>query len=220
MNPTPTLFDHYKARRAAGLAPAPALSLARQSLANGRAPWPGRRAPTLTHGDCVRFRDASGARQTAVVAIVPDSDMGAPWEEHDGHGPVSDWTTRAKRPGELVLNRDHGARRYYDFAEAVKIARRDGWNDFPAPEGETAGQRAARAARADFERLRGWCNDQWEWVGVCLFLLPRDGVERSPSHIADAAPFGVLAHAALWGIESDSPDYLATVAHELTSELR
>lgn len=39
-----------------------------------------------------------------------DSDMGAPWEEHYGHGPVSDWTIRDKRPGELVLSVDSRGR--------------------------------------------------------------------------------------------------------------
>ena len=38
--------------------------------------------------------------------------MGAPWEEHDGHGPVSEWTRRAKRPGEIVLVKDGDAARF------------------------------------------------------------------------------------------------------------
>lgn len=65
--------------------------------------------------------------------IEPDSDMGAPWEEHDGHGPVTDWESRAKEPGELVLNESRGRRRFYDFAEACRMARRDGWGFLPSP---------------------------------------------------------------------------------------
>lgn len=61
------------------------------------------------------------------ATVVRDDDMGAPWENEDGHGPVSRWTSRPKRPGERVLNVDRGSYRYYDFAEAVKIAKRDGW---------------------------------------------------------------------------------------------
>ena len=68
---------------------------------------------------------------TITATIKHDSDTGAPWSEHDGHGPVSDWTTRDKRPGELVLCSDRNSRRYYDFAEACRIARRDGWGWMP-----------------------------------------------------------------------------------------
>lgn len=48
-----------------------------------------------------------------------DYDCEAPWEHEDGHGPVSDWTTRDKAPGELVLNSDRRSYRYYDYAEAI-----------------------------------------------------------------------------------------------------
>jgi hypothetical protein len=40
---------------------------------------------------------------------------------------VSDWERRDKRPGEWVLNTDHGSKRFYDAQEANKIAKRDGW---------------------------------------------------------------------------------------------
>lgn len=63
----------------------------------------------------------------ATVTLEHDHDHGAPWDEEDGHGPVSDWTSRSKRPGELVLNEDHGSTRYYDYQEACRIARRDEW---------------------------------------------------------------------------------------------
>ena len=69
--------------------------------------------------------------RTFNVTIEPDSSHGAPWEEEDGHGPVSEWTRRDKRPGERVLCEDRGSRRYYDFAEACRIARRDGWGWLP-----------------------------------------------------------------------------------------
>lgn len=70
----------------------------------------------------------------------------------DGHGPVTAWTTRSKHPGELVINKDRGRARYYDFAEACRIARRDGWDAEPYNAGtETKRQQAAKAARV---RLR------------------------------------------------------------------
>ena len=55
-----------------------------------------------------------------------DCDIGAPWGKHDGHGPVTEWTTRPKGPGERVLAEDRGSYRYYDYAEACRIAKRDG----------------------------------------------------------------------------------------------
>lgn len=66
------------------------------------------------------------------MRIERDEDHGAPWDEEDGHGPVSGWERRDKRPGEMILSEDHGARRFYDFAEACRIARRDGWGFLPA----------------------------------------------------------------------------------------
>lgn len=69
---------------------------------------------------------------TITATIHNDDDTGAPWDEHDGHGPVSGMTTRDKRPGELVLCSDVG-RRFYDFAAACQIARRDGWGFMPYP---------------------------------------------------------------------------------------
>jgi hypothetical protein len=32
------------------------------------------------------------------VTVERDEDMGEPWKEHDGHGVVSNWTTRSKSP--------------------------------------------------------------------------------------------------------------------------
>lgn len=66
-----------------------------------------------------------------VVTIEHDSDTGAPWKENDGHGGVSEWTTRDKLPGELVLTEDRRSKRFYDFAGACEIARRDGWGFMP-----------------------------------------------------------------------------------------
>ena len=76
--------------------------------------------------------------------VVPDEDMGPPWKEHDGHGPVSEWRSgSSKRPGERILCEDRGHCRFYDFAEAVKIARKDKWDAPPYGTG-TPGERAVR----------------------------------------------------------------------------
>lgn len=142
---------------------------------------------------------------TLTARMVQDHDMGAPWDNEDGHGPVSDWTNRAKLPGERVLNEDRfGRRRYYDVAEAIQIAKRDGWDAEPIGQG-AKGQRAARAVEADFRRLRGWCEGEWCYVGVVL------SVSRNGIILDDRA-------ASLWGIESDCRDYLLDVANELADE--
>lgn len=140
------------------------------------------------------------------VNFETDLDGGLPWNEEDGHGPVSDWTTRAKSPGEIVLAVDRPHRRYYNFAEAVKIARRDKWDAPPYGTG-TAGEQAVRAVRADFERLRDFCNDYWTYVGVIVTLLDDYG---DPMEGASAS---------LWRLESDASEYLTETANELAADI-
>lgn len=145
---------------------------------------------------------------TIIARIERDDSSDAPWDREDGHGPVSKWTTRDKQPGERVLHSDRGSHRYYDFAEAVKIAKRDGWDCAPYGQG-TPGERAARAAERDFENLKAWCNDEWHYVGIVL-SVECDGITLD-------------YHAAsLWGIECNYPGsdnlYLTEVANELLDE--
>ena len=62
--------------------------------------------------------------------ITEHDDMGPPWEEHDGHGIVSEWRHRegeGRRTGELVLSRDRHSTQYYDFRETMALAKKDGW---------------------------------------------------------------------------------------------
>lgn len=146
---------------------------------------------------------------TFTARIERDDDMGAPWKEHDGHGPVSDWRPMGshghapKRPGEFVLCSERGGcSRFYDFAEACKIARRDGWGS-PNDEGMSPRQKAAKAAAADFRRLAEWCADEWFWVGVVV-EVSHDGRKRGG--------------ASIWGVESDAGDYFADLAADLAAE--
>lgn len=154
------------------------------------------------------------------VAFPHDDAMGAPWEEHEGHGPVSDWRRAGysghvpKAPGERPLCSDRGSARFYDFAEAVRIAKRDGWMSNadvlalsdPNRQKLTRSQLAARAAEEDFQRLKAWCDDKWSWTGVVVTLLDDDGDATDET-------------ASLWGIESDAGDYLEEVARELADEI-
>jgi hypothetical protein len=124
---------------------------------------------------------------TITVKWYYDIDGGEPWDNSDGHGPVSEWTRREKLPSERVLSSDHGSCRYYDFQEAVRIAKRDGWDAKPFNTG-TKGEQAARAVEADFQHLKAWCNDEWHYAGYTVEI---DGYDYDES---------------LWGIESDSMD--------------
>lgn len=218
-----TVKEHYKAlRTATGMTARNALERARIQARCGR-PL-ANNAPDRfdMNGSIVRTRDASGKRMTLVVAVCDDHDHGTPWENEDGHGPVSEWTSRAKRAGELVLaeGRRDGTKRYYDFAAACREARRDGWGSEPFNiEGETPRQKAARAVMADYNRLRDWCRDEWRYIGVALFLLD-DGTKCDPEAIANAEPFGERQSVALWGIESDAGEYYREVVEQLTQQAR
>ena len=139
-----------------------------------------------------------------VAELHHDSDMGAPWDEHDGHGDVSEWTTRDKRPGEMVIASDGRRNRFYDFAGAVKRARAESW-DAPPYRAGTRGQRAARAALADFKRLKEWCDDEWSWCGV---------VVRSAGACECCGE-----SRSLWGLESDCAADHKDAAEELAREL-
>lgn len=111
------------------------------------------------------------------VEFTDDTGAGAPWENSDGHGVVSDRTTRPKRAGELLLNQDHNSKRYYDFAESCRLALREGWNE------ATTREQAAEAARADYEFLRAWCNDEWRYVIIDVTLLDEEG---EPTEVQDS----------------------------------
>ena len=140
------------------------------------------------------------------VEFVDDNDSGAPWENADGHGPVTAWERRDKRPGELVLNSDRGAKRFYDFAGACRIALREGWDAAPYNEGdETKRQQAAKAARADYEYLREWCNDEWRYVGVIVTLLDEEG---DKTEISDS----------IWCVETRG-DYHHEIARQIADDL-
>lgn len=140
------------------------------------------------------------------VTVEYDNTVRVPWLEEDGHGPVSGWVCRSKRPGERVLGSTGTSHLYYDFAAAIRIARTDGWDAPPFGEG-TRRQRAARAVEADFRRLKDWYEDRWHYVGVVV-------TERCPCCNKFTGP-----SSSLWGIESDAGEYLDEVANILIDEI-
>ncbi len=147
------------------------------------------------------------------VEFIPDDDSTPPQDRADGHGPVSDWTSRDKAAGERIIAEDSAgycgstrSRRFYDVQEAMKIARRDGWDAKPYGTG-TKGQRAARAVESDFQFLRGWYHDDWHYVGVVVTArCPTCGEFCGPSE-------------SLWGVENSADEYLVETALELAEEI-
>lgn len=126
-----------------------------------------------------------------ILRVEHDESADPPWDNSCLHGPVSDWTTRKKQPGERVLSADRYSKRYYDYAEAIKIAKRDGWDVEPFGQG-TKGQRAARAVEADFQFLSGWCNDEWQYLCVSVRL------QRFGSNIDEQSCCGVESYKGYW----------------------
>ena len=146
---------------------------------------------------------------TFTARMEGDMDADHPWEQDDGHGPVSEWTRRDKTPGEVILHSDGSARRYYDMQEAVKIALRDGWGLDPnvplLKTGATKGQIAAEAARRDYEHLKAYCEGRWHYCGVVI-SVSRNGITLDNNAYA------------LWGLETDNADYLNEAANDLLGE--
>ena len=129
------------------------------------------------------------------VYVFPD-DIGTPWDNSD-YMPVSEWTTRAKRPSEMVIATDRSYKRYYDFQEACRILRADSMSR----------KDAADAAMFGYNRLRQWCDDQWCYVCVQVVLCDDAGDEiEGESEIVS-------------GIESDDKNYILQTARELAREI-
>jgi hypothetical protein len=159
------------------------------------------------------------------ATVHRDDDMGAPWEEHDGHCPVRrvahDYGIeygQSKAPAEYVFHR--GDRREWsycvDMQECISLALADGWGApdeevarFVAKHGRqpTKREEAVLAVRADLEYLRGWCADYWCWVFLEVQALDDDGEPCGDSEY-------------LSGLKSCSGDYIRDdVAHELASQI-
>lgn len=152
------------------------------------------------------------------VDIRPDDSMGAPWDEHDGHGPVrQDCPKQAKKPGEMILGPAGGRDwwYFYDWQSAMALAKKDGWGIGPdqlaaltsklgrAP---TPGEIRVAAVQRDFDYCRGYLAGDWHWCGVVVTLLDVDG---KPTHESES----------LWGMESYDYKPLDETARELAAEI-
>lgn len=136
---------------------------------------------------------------TIRVNVFHDEDMGPPWEEHDGHGIVSDWINREyleslqeSSADFWELCSDRQSVRYYDAGETFKIAKRDGWglgdNGKAELKARLGAKRLSRkqitleSVRRDFENLQAWCNDEWHWEGYQTEILKPDGTKLDVDH--------------------------------------
>lgn len=164
--------------------------------------------------------------RTYRVTIAQDGTGGAPWERSDGNIEVDrvphnygKYCGPSKKPSEYVFHR--GNRHCYSYAvdmpRAIKKALIESWGVSDAGQSGVAlakGRQmtkreiAVYAVNENIEFIRGWCADEWTYVGVCVSLLDDNG-EPAGEH-----------DAALWGIESISGDYINdSVIPELIAEI-
>lgn len=152
---------------------------------------------------------------TFIVQFVYDGNSGRPWEEGDGHGPVREVRMNehgqpAKKPGERILNRNSNSRSEciyaYDWAEACRLAKKDGWNTEPYD----APNRVERAVQADFNHLAGWVNGDWHYIGVIVnqWVTDDSGVRMSLDDYDNS----------LWRVENDDQSR-TDIAYELAAQL-
>lgn len=181
------------------------------------------------------------------ITLEHDDSHGAPWDEEDGHGDVSDWTSRDKLPGELVLSTDRRSKRFYDFAGACKLAIKDGWGFLP-------GKLETRQSPIDGTwiatvRSRGTGKSlNFEGIGkdinqaISAVYAAHRATMSKKEYAAGAAMVDyerlrqwcndqwsyvgiIVTHddsgetESLWGIESDSPEYHEEVAQELADTI-
>lgn len=151
------------------------------------------------HTEIMRFEGVD-----VKVSYYFDDDSEPPWEHCDGHGPVRRGEAHHpgrsdKHPGERPLNNPgwHQCQYYYDWRQACRLARRDGWNAEPYD----APNRVLRSVQSDFDFLRGWVNDDWQYVGVEVQVVDENG-----DLVGDCD--------ACWGFETYR-DYHRTAAKEM-----
>lgn len=161
---------------------------------------------TLYSGDTFTHKD-----HTFRIEIEHDPDIDEPWKEQDGHGIVSDWTRRDKSPGERVLCKDRSSKRYYDFQGTLARARKDGWGLYEAERAKleqklgrvpTKKEITAAAVELDFEHLRAWCNDDWQWCYIKVTMLDEDENETDYTE-------------SIGGVESNAREHIQELAREL-----
>jgi hypothetical protein len=160
------------------------------------------------------------------VTIEHDDAARAPWEDCEGTIEVTrvvhnygSYCGPSKKPSEYVFHRGYrGCYSYVvDIPQAIDKALSEHWGVSDAvcsgvalAKGRPMTERevAVYAVNQNIEFIRGWCADEWQYVGVSVALLDDDG-EPEGEH-----------GAALWGIESISGDYINdSVVPDLISQI-
>lgn len=144
------------------------------------------------------------------VQFHEDTDAGYPWTDDCGCGLVrksSNPHTESrsdKKPGERPLNSPdrNQYQFYYDWQEAVRIAKADGWNTEPFD----APNRALRAVQQNFDYCRAYLANDWRYVGVIVERLDADGNPTDTPGESDS----------LWNVETFN-DYHVDTAYELAA---
>ena len=140
---------------------------------------------------------------TYQVDFYYDPESGAPWDAEDSHGPVSPWVNRGPNPGERVLSKSGSARRYYDFAAALVLAKEERWGN--ADFDKTPEQIAVEATEQDFELLKAWCDSKWQYIGIRV------------TRLCECCGNGSAAESSLWDLRSCDLDY-ETILQDLIGE--
>lgn len=143
------------------------------------------------------------------IERIADNDHGAPWDNDEWYkGLVSDWKSD-KRPGERCLNKDGKSYRFFDWQGAIERGKKEdnvgGIDTFMRLTAQlrrvpTRKQCIEAQAQWMFDFLRGWCNDDWFYIGIVVRDV-ETGVEES-----------------CWGIESNCEDYIQEIISDLCEE--
>lgn len=152
-----------------------------------------------------------------IARIYADDDRDAPWLDDYCHGEVKTFRDSEPLPRGWVVLHDMPRGRYaYNFGGALLTASRDGWGLSPEALARlsdrvggkpTRGQKRAEAVRQDMAYLRGYCSDEWHYVGVSVSPMDDEGEPTEDEY-----------RFALWGIESDCRDYIEETASDLARQ--
>lgn len=163
--------------------------------------------------------ERAGEPITFRVRLEEDDDTQPPWERSEGHGRVSLFKGRSdKKPGERPMHcSNSGLDRYYDWSEAVRRAREEGWRPHDLTDEQAAtmtkGQIALAAVQEDFERMRDWCHDEWRYLGIIVEVAEPAAFRYNPRRVESEFESSV------WGVESDWAEGIVDHARELIAEL-
>ena len=109
-----------------------------------------------------------------IIVNELDDDI-APWGYCDNEADlITDWTRRDKKPGEMVLCKDHGHSRFFDYQKACKFALKEQWGSRDSLPTDTKKQIASKAALNLFNYWRSWFYDEWTYRYVEITLINPD----------------------------------------------